>query len=266
MRELLPAFYDSIVRGGECPVPMELVRAVSEAEDAVVSQIGKTQYECRPVKRPAVKPDPIVVTGASGYVGQEVVKRLTERGYGVRALVRHFSDTSALEALGAELVWGDIRDYAAVSRACLGARAIVHLAAGLRGGARFIAQSCIDGTGNVARVAREHVLGTVVYVSSVGVYDLAALPEGSVIKEDARLESDPKERGASSAAKRAAEDIALREAEERGWTVLRPGMIFGNGRALLPLLGGAKIGRLFVSFGLPGNGFDSCTCRMWPRV
>jgi nucleoside-diphosphate-sugar epimerase len=109
-------------------------------------------------------------------------------------------------------------------------------------------ETCVAGTENIAAAARRLNVGHVVYVSSVAVYDIDSVREGGTITELTPLEGAPEERGASSAAKRGAEDIALREAEESGWTILRPAVIFGNGRDLAALLG-VRLGALVLVLG-----------------
>jgi predicted dehydrogenase/nucleoside-diphosphate-sugar epimerase len=248
LQNLLPAYYESITNHTPPPVQRELVIEVSKAEEEIIGQLGKTRFSMRSPGRLQAAIHPIVVTGAAGYLGQEVVKALVARGEPVRAFVRAFTETHALEKLGAEVVWGDIRDPQAVSEALRGAAAVVHLAAGLRGSPRFMRETCVEGTANIAAAARGMNVGHVVYVSSVAVYDIDSVGEGGVITELTPLEKAPEERGASSAAKREAEDIALREAQESGWTILRPAVIFGNGRDLAALLG-ARMGALVLALG-----------------
>jgi predicted dehydrogenase/nucleoside-diphosphate-sugar epimerase len=248
LQGLLPAYYESIANHTQPPVRRELAIEVSKAEEEILGQLGKTRFSLRSPSHVQAAGRPIVVTGAAGYLGQEVVKALVESGKPVRAFVRPFTETRALEELGAEVVWGDIRDPGAVADALQGTAAVVHLAAGLRGSPRFMQETCVAGTENIAAAARSLNVGRVVYVSSVAVYDIDSVREGGTLTELTPLEAAPEERGASSAAKRGAEDIALREAEASGWTILRPAVIFGNGRDLAALLG-VRLGALVLVLG-----------------
>jgi NADH dehydrogenase len=69
-----------------------------------------------------------LVVGATGLLGLEICKRLSESAEPVRGLVRRTGDSSkrsALEALGVELVEGDLKDPASLARACAGVQAVI---------------------------------------------------------------------------------------------------------------------------------------------
>ena len=70
----------------------------------------------------------VLVVGATGLLGGEVVRRLSSRGERVRALVRATANPERLESIrraGAELVFGDLKDPATLVAACRGADAII---------------------------------------------------------------------------------------------------------------------------------------------
>lgn len=73
----------------------------------------------------------ILVVGSTGFLGSNVVQRLTASGKSVRALVRASSDPAKraqLEASGATLVEGDLKDLASLRRACAGATTVISTA------------------------------------------------------------------------------------------------------------------------------------------
>ncbi len=73
----------------------------------------------------------ILVVGATGLLGSEICRRLTQRGNPVRALVRTTSNhdrVARLEGLGAELVRADLKDRASLDAACRGASAVISTA------------------------------------------------------------------------------------------------------------------------------------------
>lgn len=69
----------------------------------------------------------ILVAGATSQVGGLVIARLLAAEQKVRALVRRPKDGEALRALGCEVVLGDVRDRAAVQRACQDVEAVISL-------------------------------------------------------------------------------------------------------------------------------------------
>ena len=62
----------------------------------------------------------ILVTGATGLLGNNVVRELLARQIRPRVLIRETSDPRPLEGLEVDLFYGDIRDATAVQAACQG--------------------------------------------------------------------------------------------------------------------------------------------------
>lgn len=111
---------------------------------------------------------PVLVTGASGFVGWHVARLLLERGCRLRALVR---PTSRLRELEAETVTGDLRDPASLRAAVQGCGAVFHVAADYRlwsPNPSELYQSNVDGTRNLLQAALDAGVGRVVYTSTVG--------------------------------------------------------------------------------------------------
>ena len=70
----------------------------------------------------------VLVTGATGFVGHNLVEALLQKGYSVTCLVRKTSDTRALQRQHVRLVAGDLTDPQAVRQAARGVFAACHLA------------------------------------------------------------------------------------------------------------------------------------------
>ena len=110
-----------------------------------------------------------LVTGATGLVGNNVVRRLLERGRAVRVLVRRDSDPRPLEGLDVERVFGDVRDAESVRQACRGVATVIHSAAIVHFGWTGLAaqrEVNVQGTEHVAAAARE-AHARLLHVSSV---------------------------------------------------------------------------------------------------
>ncbi|SRR5579875_1594226 len=111
-----------------------------------------------------------LVTGASGFVGSHVARRLVAAGYSVRILVRRTSRLDFLDDLPAERVEGDLRDSASIARAMQGVRQVFHVAADYRLWARNpdeIYDSNVGGTRRVLEAAAAEGVSRIVYTSTV---------------------------------------------------------------------------------------------------
>ncbi|WP_186181444.1 NAD(P)H-binding protein [Burkholderia gladioli] len=98
----------------------------------------------------------ILVTGATGKVGSRLVKRMTQRGDQVRALIRDRARAAQLNTDRLELVEGDLLDPNSLHAAVRGADAIVHCAAFFRGATSEQMHSVNDlGTQSLAVGARK---------------------------------------------------------------------------------------------------------------
>lgn len=110
-----------------------------------------------------------LVTGATGLVGNNVVRLLLERGRAVRVLERAGSDSRPLQGLDVERAVGDVCDADSVRRACHGAELVVHAAARVHIGWTGLEEQRrvnVEGTRNVASAAQE-ARARLVHVSTV---------------------------------------------------------------------------------------------------
>jgi dihydroflavonol-4-reductase len=111
-----------------------------------------------------------LVSGASGFVGSAVVRRLVRAGYTVRVLVRPTSDRRNLKQLPVEQVIGDLTDSASLYQALIGCTSLFHVAADYRLWApdpASIYASNLIGTRNIMQAALEADVERIVYTSSV---------------------------------------------------------------------------------------------------
>jgi dihydroflavonol-4-reductase len=110
----------------------------------------------------------VLVTGATGLVGANVVREAIAAGHEVRAMVRPTSDTRALP-FGIETVEGDVMDRASIARAVAACDGVVHCAARFRYhdvSAAELHDVAVEGTRNVIRAAATVGARRVVVTSS----------------------------------------------------------------------------------------------------
>jgi len=122
----------------------------------------------------------VLVTGATGFLGYHLVKRLNERGIRPRALVRRTSRRGALERLEVEVAEGDIEQPATLSDALEGIKTLFHVA-GLvstrRADRDRLRQVNLEGTRHVLAAARAAGVQRVVVTSSVAAVGVNRVPE-----------------------------------------------------------------------------------------
>lgn len=126
----------------------------------------------------------IVVTGATGHLGNVLVRQLCEDGKSVRAMVLPGEDRSALDGLAVDIVEGNVLHLEDLERAFAGADVVYHLAGMisiLPGRDERVWQVNVQGTRNVLDAVQKMDVGRLVYTSSI--HALERIPDGVVIDE-----------------------------------------------------------------------------------
>jgi dihydroflavonol-4-reductase len=119
---------------------------------------------------------PVLVTGASGFIGSAVVRALVADGFRVRALCEPGRDDDNLAGLPVERLVADIRDPVAIDDAVAGVATVFHLAAIYRFWAADPAlfyDVNIGGAQNVVRAVEQAGCDRLVYTSTVGTIGVA---------------------------------------------------------------------------------------------
>jgi dihydroflavonol-4-reductase len=155
-----------------------------------------------------------LVTGATGFLGGHVVRRLLARGETVRALIRPSSVLCYIESLPMERVYGDLRDPLSLRSAMRGVQRVFHVAADYRLWAsdpREIYENNVTGTANLLSAARDAGIQRFVYTSSVATL---AVERPGVLPNEATETQLPEMIGHYKRSKFLAEQEALKAARE----------------------------------------------------
>jgi nucleoside-diphosphate-sugar epimerase len=188
-----------------------------------------------------------LVTGGGGFLGRYIVELLVARGDRVRTLQRHTNPE--IEALGVEMVRGDIRAPDAAEFACRGVDCVFHVAAqaGIRMNPRVYRGINLVGTENVLAACRRHRVPRLVFTSSPSVVfagrDQAGIDE-AVPYDFQWLEANRAWYSLSKA--RAEQAVLAANCDGFRTCALRPHLVWGPGDAhLVPrLVQRARSGRL----------------------
>jgi nucleoside-diphosphate-sugar epimerase len=188
-----------------------------------------------------------LVTGATGFVGSNLVAHLRHLGWEVNCLVRDAARAAPLEQLGANLFLGHLDDEESIECAIAETDCVFHVAGRVRAlSSRQFEKDNVVGTRHVMEAAAaQDESPVVIYVSS-----LAA--GGPSRRDTPRLESDDDEPVSDyGRSKHAAERAAAAFADEVPLSVVRPPIIFGAAdRASLAIFRSVRMLRL-----LPVPGF-----------
>ncbi|WP_447968822.1 NAD-dependent epimerase/dehydratase family protein [Nitrospira sp. M1] len=172
----------------------------------------------------------VLVTGATGFVGGHLTRRLVNDGACVRVLVRKSSDQTVvdgLQSLGAEVIYGDITDQAAVHDAVKSMEYIFHIAALFRSakhGDRIYYDINVEGTRNVLDAAEHASVQRVLHCSTVGVH--SHIPQPPAAEDEDYRPGDIYQLTKCEGEKLARERFASGRVVG---TIVRPAMIWGQG-------------------------------------
>lgn len=148
------------------------------------------------------------VTGATGFLGQHIVRALADAGWRVRILARRDPVSSFWQGLTPEVVAGDLGAPDALARLCDGAEAVVHNAGLIAGRPADLQRVNVEGSRRIAEAAKAAGVGHFVQVSSLAAREPQLSPY---------------------AASKAQGEAAVREALGSGVAVVRPPAIYGPG-------------------------------------
>jgi dihydroflavonol-4-reductase len=179
-------------------------------------------------------PDQVLLTGATGLLGNAIARLLLGQGRRVRAVVRRPEKAVSVVPSGCELVAGDVTDAASLRAAASGCGVVYH-AAGLP--EQWLADPGefdrvnVEGTRNVVAAAREVGATRFVYASTIDVFRFAAPGEPF---DETELDSLPKATFYERSKQEADRIVTAAVAEGLPAVFLHPAGIYGPGPATSP--------------------------------
>ena len=171
----------------------------------------------------------IALTGATGFIGSRVARRLAANGYKLQALTRTTSDRSRLSGLKIHWVEGALEDLDSLKHLVYGVDAVIHCAGVVRGATQaHFNRSNVDGVARLVQaVSEQHPVPRFLLISSLAAREPEISPYAS--------------------SKRQGEVVLTAKSGQIPWTVFRPPAVYGPGdREMLPLMRWMARGIAFV--------------------
>ena len=175
---------------------------------------------------------PVLVTGASGFIGAHVVCQLLERGFSVRAMLRDTSLSMMFPKDGnLEIVKGDLFDVESLKSAVSGCEDVIHCAAALYVGAKDVKRDVVDpsvvGVQNLCSVMDG--VKRIIHTSSVAAIRSTDYENGKVFSRKDWCDDASETRNAYGFAKAEAERIMREWAKDKDvrLVTIHPSIVFG---------------------------------------
>lgn len=218
--------------------------------------------------------DPILITGANGFVGTRVVQSLISHGFtNLRCFVRPSSNLSRLnEILDAagdaevQLFKGTLLSKEDCRKAAENVSVIIHLAAGIGKSFPDCYMNSVITTRNLLESIQQNpAFKRFLNVSSFAVYTNRNLGRGALLDETCEVDKHPELRFEAYAFGKLKQDELLREYHEKSdipYVIVRPGVVFGPGNpSISPRVGIDTFG-FFLHLGgrnqIPLTYVDNC--------
>ena len=175
----------------------------------------------------------VLVTGASGFLGREVVRAAADAGHDVVALVRPTARLDDLDwPTSVVVLRGDLRQIGDWAKELNHIEAVAHLAAAPSGDLPTQFSGTVVATENLLAHLPMKSLRRFVHVSSFSVYDYASLGFRGALTEATPIDPAPEKRDAYTLTKIAQERLVTEACDASGThlVVIRPGAIVGPGK------------------------------------
>lgn len=211
----------------------------------------------------------IIVTGATGFVGQAIVTAARKQGFNIHALARSRSNCPGFWANDPAITFSEL-DFSQPEAAlklgafAKGSQAIIHAAAAMSGNDAIHQRDTVGAT----RILLDGLCSLkapprLILVSSLSVYGYAAIPEWALLDETTPIETDSDQRDAYCRAKIEQEALVIRAVQSQGLIarIIRPGAIYDHNRKWTARLGFSKGSRIICVGGdtlIPAIHVDHC--------
>ena len=237
IKNSIKAFYEAIADKKEPPVTGKdgaavvrtcemWVESANLRENPKISQVTILSKKLQPE---------ILVTGATGFIGKNLVEKLITQGKSVRAFVRSTEGLSEVfHSPLVEVFQGDITDPDLVGESVKGIQYIYHLAHGGGQNWKAFERANIEATRYLAEAAIKEGAKYFIYTSTIAVYYYKAFPKGIRINEAMPIDCKPEKRNYYARSKIFAENLLknMIEKDHLPLVMFRPALVVGRGGRL----------------------------------
>jgi len=234
IKNSIKAFYEAIADNKEPPATGNDGAAVVRAcemwvESANLRENPKPTVMTKLSKK--LQPE-ILVTGATGFIGKNLVEKLITQGKSVRVFVRTTQGLSEVfHSPLVEVFKGDITDPDQVGESVKGIQYIYHLAHGGGQNWKAFERANIEATRYLAEAAIKEGAKYFIYTSTIAVYYYKAFPKGIKINEAMPIDCIPEKRNYYARSKIFAENMlkSMAEKDHLPLVMFRPALVVGRG-------------------------------------
>lgn len=220
--------------------------------------------------------EPVLVTGASGFIGRHVVENLILRGFNkIRCLVRETSDVEPLRKIinsynaddRIEIVRGNLLSKDECRKVSEQIKVIYHLAAGTgtKSFSEAFLNSVVTTRNLIEAVIHNSCIKRFVNVSSFSVYTNTRKKKGKILDETCPVENSPETRAEAYCYGKVKQDELVMEYGKKmrlPYVIVRPGTVYGPGKKFIPGRVGIDSFGIFLHFGgsnpLPLTYVENC--------